>query len=592
MKAIIILLCCLFSLTSIGQDLNTALKLSNSEQYEEAEKVYQDLLTKDPANGDLYYYYGEAVIKDYLSDTFSNSLEEYANKAESLFQKGINQAPDNVLNQVGMGAVTLLRSSDTVKAIPYFQKAELAIPTKKKQYTPKHAIILAKLGAAQLYGKVIRYEKAKFYLNWAKTINEAEPLIYLTLGDLYIKQNNASDALFNYNQALNKDPKSPLPKIKIGNIYMRVPNLNAARPYFEEAKAIDSTFAPVYRSLGELYTLAGRHDLAKENYYKFLQLSGNNTPAMVRYGNSLFRSKDYESALTIIEEVLQVDQSRNYLNRLAAYCCYDKRPQELEKGLKYIEIFLENAKPENIIPRDYAYYGRFLYKLAKNDSVMLDKSFQQLRKAYALDPEDYNLLSETALDYYYAQRYAEAVDMFNLKASKGKADKGDDMLVGKSYYQMKEFGKADTVFSQIIAEQPDNMQAYLYLARTYSNMDPSSEIGLAAPKFEQLINKIGSDTVKYKQELYEAYSYMGYYNLQKKDYEPAKIWYNKLYNLDPKNKDWQTRALSSLAIISYREKDYNESIVIYQKLLALDPNNASFKQAIIDLKKVIAAQKR
>jgi tetratricopeptide (TPR) repeat protein len=592
MKPIIILLCCIFSLNSFGQDLNSALKLSSSEQYEEAEKVFEDLLAKDPANGDVYYYYGETVIKDYLSDTFSNSLDEYANKAEELFQKGIKQAPDNVLNQIGMGAVTLFRSSDTTKAIPYFSKAELVIPTKKKFYTPRFAIILVKLGAAQLYGKVNRYQKAIYYLNRAKTINEAEPLIYLTLGDLYIKQNNASDALFNYNQALNKDPKSPLPKIKIGNIYMRVPNLTAARPYFEEAKEIDSTFAPVYRSLGELYTLAGRHDLAKENYYKFIQLSGNNTPAMVRYGNSLFRSKDYEGALTIIEEVLQVDQSRNYLNRLAAYCCYDKRPQELEKGLTYIETFLENAKVDNIIPRDYAYYGRILYRLAKNDSLMQNKAFDQLRKAYNLDPSDIGLLSELALDYYYARRYKEAVDMFNLKASLEKADKGDPMLIGKSYYQLNELGKADTVFSKIITNEPDNMQAYLYLARTYSNMDPSSELGLAAPKFEQMIQKIDMDTVKYKQELYEAFSYMGYYNLQRKEYESAKMWYNRLYSLDPKNKDWQMRALSSLAVISYREKDYNESIVIYQKLLALDPNNGSFKQAIIDLKKVIAAQKR
>ncbi len=59
-------------------------------------------------------------------------------------------------------------------------------------------------------------------------------------------------------------------------------------------------------------------------------MSGNTTPAKVRYGNSLFRAKDYEGALTVIKEVLQVDHSRNYLNRLAAYCSYDKKPQDLE----------------------------------------------------------------------------------------------------------------------------------------------------------------------------------------------------------------------------------------------------------------------
>lgn len=592
MKPISVFLSCLFSLSLFGQDLNTALKFSNSDQYEEAEKVFEDLLARDPANGDLYYYYGETVLKDYLSDTFSNSIDEYANRAEQLFQKGIQMAPANVMNQVGMGAVILMKSSDTTTAIPYFTKAELTIPAKKKMYTPQHAIILTKLAAAQLFGKVHRIEKALFYLNWAKTINPNDPKIYLMYGNVYIKVNDASNALFNYNQALNKDPSSPLPKIMIGNIYMRVPNLTAARPYFEEAKEIDSTFAPVYRSLGELYTLAGRHDLAKVNYFRYLQLSGNNTPAKVRYGNSLFRSKDYEGALAVIKEVLEVDKSRNYLNRLAAYSSFDKKPQDLEGAKKYIEEFFSNADPDNIITRDYVYYGRILYKLAKNDSIMLNKAFAQLEKAYELDPSDAGLLSEIALDLYYARRYKDAIRVFEMKFEKGLQDKGDPMLLGKAYYQINDLQHADSVFSSVISNQPENVQAYLYEARTYSNMDPTSEQGLAEPKFLTLVKKAASDSVKYKQELFEAFSYLGYYNLQKKEYEPAKMWYNRLFNLDPKNREWQIRALNSLALISYREKDYVETKNIYLRIQVLDPTNADVKQAIADLNKVIAAQKK
>jgi tetratricopeptide (TPR) repeat protein len=579
-------------LSALGQDLSTALNLSNSEQYEEAEKVFEELLTKDPNNGDFYYYYGETLLKDYLSDTFSNSKEEYARKAEELFKKGMQVAPQNVLNHVGMGAVILLASSDTTKAIPYFAQAEATIPLKKKMYTPQHAIILTKLAAAQLFGRVNRFEKALFYLNWAKTINPEDPKIYLVFGEVYIKQNDASNALFNYNQALNKDPKSPLPKIRIGNIYMRVPNLTAARPYFEEAREIDSTFAPVYRSLGELYTLAGRHDLAKQNFYKYMQMSGNTVPAKVRYGNSLFRSKDYEGALTIIQEVLEVDKSRNYLNRLAAFCAYDKKPQDLDNALMYIEEFFKNASAESIIPRDYAYYGRILYKKAKNDSVMLDKAFAQMKKAYELDPGETSLLSEMATDYYYAGRYNEAIDMFNQKAAKGIQDKGDAMLVGKAYYQLNNTAKADEVFTKVIADQPANIEARAYLARTYSKMDVNNEQGLAEPKFQELIQAIGADTVKYKQYMFEAFSYMGYFHLQKKDYPPAKVWYNRMLNLDPKSKEWQTRALNSLALISYREKDFVETRDIYQKLLILDPNNGEYKQTIADLNKVIAAGKK
>jgi tetratricopeptide (TPR) repeat protein len=594
MKPITILFCCLISLNALSQDLNSALKLISSEQYEEAEKAFDELIKKDPTNGDVYYYYGEALLKDYLSDTFSNSLDEYAKKAEALFQTGIKQAPGNVLNLVGMGAVTLLRTSDTIKANPYFAQAEAAVPLnlKKKQYTPQLAIILTKLAAAQLFGRTNRIKMAINYLNRAKIINPADPNIYLTLGDVYIKQTDASNALLNYNQALNKDPKSPLPKIKIGNIYMRVPNLVAARPYFEEAQQIDSTFAPVYRSLGELWTLAGRHDLAKQYYYKFMQMSGNTTPAKIRYGNSLFRAKNYGEANAVIEEVLKVDNSRNYLNRIAAYSCYDKKPQDLVKAKTYIETFFRNAKPENIITRDYAYYGRILYKLADKDSVTLDKAFEQFRKAYAMDESDKALLAEMATDYYYSRRYKDAIQMLELKAEKGQADKGDAMMIARSYYNLKDYQNADSAYNKIVAADPKNIDAHLWLARTASQMDPESEAGLAAPKFEAMINQIGTETEKYKSALFEAYSYFGSYNLLKKDYGAAKQWYEKLFNLDPKNKDWQIKALSAIGIVNFREKKYVETRDIYQKILDLDPTNKEIKQAIQDLNKTIAATKK
>jgi tetratricopeptide (TPR) repeat protein len=579
---------------SQGQDLNTALKLINSQQYEEAEKLLDELVKKDPANGDVYYYYGDALMKDYLSDTFSNSKDEFAKKAETLFQTGIEKAPANVLNQVGMGAVTLLTTSDTSKADVYFNKADVAVPLKlkKKEFTPQLANILTNLAAAQMYGKVNRFKKAITYCERAKVINPADPNVYLTLGDIYIKMSDASNALVNYNQALQKDPTSPLPKIKIGNIYMRVPNLVAARPYFEEAQQIDSTFAPVYRSLGELWTMGGRHDLAKTYYYKYMQLSGNTTPAKTRYANSLFRSKDYAGALTVIEEVLKVDNSRNYLNRIAGYCAYEKKPADYEKGKMYMETFFKHAGNENIIPRDYAYYGRILYKMAKGDSLMLNQAFENLKKAYSMDEGDRALLAEIATDYYYAKRYPEAIETFQLKAQKGWADKTDPIMIARSYYNMKDSENALKAFGDILANDPKNVDAALYQARTASNMDPDMVTGAAAPYFEKVISIIGTDTEKYKAALQESFSYFGYFNITKKDYTAAKEWYTKMLNLDPSNKDWKVAALNGLASIAYKEKNYVEARDNYQKILELDPGNASIQQGIKDLNKVIAAQQK
>ena len=580
-------------LSAFDQELNSALKLAASEQYEIAEQAFDNLLKKEPGKGDVYYYYGETLFKDYLSDTLSNSLSVMANKAKVLFQKGIQQDPTNVMNNIGLGAVCLLLNGDTVAADKYFVQAEASIPVKQKLLTPKDARVLTQLGASQLLGKVNRFKKALNYLFKAKEIDPNNPSIYLALGDVYIRQNDMKNALAGYNKALSLDPTSPLPKIKIGSIYIRATNLNAARPYLDQARQIDSTFAPVYRELGELYTMAGQFNFAKTNFRKFIDLSGNNIPAKIQYAKALFRAKDYSNALVTLEEVLAVDKSRNYLNRLAAFCCYDKKPPELEKGRLYMEEFFKHTNPESIIPRDYLYQSRILYKVAKNDTVTLSKAFDAFNKAYAMDTNNVNLASEIALNYYYSRMYKKAIKWFNIKNKKGKIDKDDLMLIAKSYYFLKDYQNADNVFSKVVEKQPDNIPAYLWLARTDTKIDSTSELGLAKPKFESLIKAVGTDTVKYIKELQEAYSFMGSYSLfQKKDLNESKSWFIKIFKLDPKNKQWQLQSLQSQAIIAYKEKNYIDARNLYVEIKKLDPADLNADKAIKDLTKAIDAAKK
>ena len=582
------------AVSAFDQKLNAALNLVASEQYENAGVAFEELLKSEPGNADVNYYYGETVIKDYYSDTLSNSMKEMITRANDLFRKGIEKDSANKLNEVGLGAVFLILNGDTVAADKHFKKAEVSIPVKAKLLTAKDARLLTKLGYTQfLNEKITRYKKALNYLNRAKEIDPDEPLIYLTLGDLYLQKNDGKNALASYNKALSLNPKSPLPKIKIGNIYIRAGNLNAARPYLDEARDIDSTFAPVYRELGELYTMAGQFNLAKTNFRKFLDLSGNNTPAKIQYAKALFRSKDYTTALTTIEEILAVDKSRNYLNRLAGYCCYDKKPPELVKGRMYLEEFFKNADIASVIPRDYLYYSRILYKISNKDSVVLSQAFNAFEKAYEMDSSNVNLASEIASNYYYSRMYKKAIVWLNIKNQRGKAEKDDQMLIGKSYYQLKEYPNADSIFNKVIIEQPDNMQAYLYLARTASSMDPTNELGLAQPKFESLVEKAGTDSAKYAKELQEAYTYLGFYYLQKADYSVSKSWYKKLFELDPANKQWQIQSLKSQALIAYKEKNYVEARDLYTEIKKLDPADLDAAKAIQDLTKAInAAQKK
>jgi tetratricopeptide (TPR) repeat protein len=136
------------------------------------------------------------------------------------------------------------------------------------------------------------------------------------------------------------------------------------------------------------------------------------------------------------------------------------------------------------------------------------------------------------------------------------------------------------------------MQAYLYSARTASSLDPSNELGLAQPRFELLVATVGTETAKYAKELQEAYTYLGFYYLQKADYPTSKSWYKKLFELDPANKQWQIQSLKSQALVAYKEKNYVEARDIYTEVKKMDPNDLDAAKAIQDLTKAIQASQK
>lgn len=564
-----------------AQDLNTAQKLTLSERYEEADNVYESLLKSDPKNSDVYFYYGENILKNYLSDTLSATLGETTASAKELFEKGLRADSTNHLNLIGLGIITLMTTNDTIAADRYFNRVG-GFPKNKKKYNDKHITLLLKLGTAELYGKHPRYKKAIAYIERAKDAAPTNAKVVNALGDVFMRQGEPSAAIQNYNKAVFLDPKSPVYKVKIGNIYMGARNLTEARKYFEEAKEIDSTYAPLYAGLGAMYSMSGYFKVSKDNYKRFLDLSGNNIPAKIKYANALFRAKDYAEAYTVITEILKIDNSRNYLNRIAAYSAFEKKPNpDYQSALKYIETFFSKATPEKIIQRDYMYYGNTLLKL-KQDTNQIDKGLLMLKKAYDMDTTNHELFNNIINNAYVYKRFRVVADFMNEKVQSGKATPSDIFTLGKTYYQIGLYGKADSTFSKLTQIDPNNVQAYLWRANSNYSMDPDSKQGLAKPFYEQVIEKGQSDTVKYSKELLEAYSFLGSYylfNAKPVNYEGATKAFHKLITLDSNNKSSIIKGYSGLSQIASKKKDYAGARDYYKILMTLDPNNADFKKA-------------
>jgi tetratricopeptide (TPR) repeat protein len=527
----------LFSgMLSQAQDLNAAIKLTTSEQYDLAGNMFKDLISKDPNNSDLYYFYGENYLKAYFTDSASMIFDEIAKPAAELFNTGIKVDPLNPINYVGLGKIAIY-SRNLQEAKNYFNKAESLLPSRNNRKAPvtpsKHALTLMKIGEAYIFSPYPDTAIIFDYLRKSEIVDPKNPELYILFGDGYMKGNDGSNAIACYKKAQSLDPKSPKSNLRIGQLWMRTRNYNDALAYYKEAIKIDSTFAPAYRELAELYALARRYNEAIKTYNKFLSLSSTNLTAKVRYASFLFMAKEYQKSIDKISEIQKEDTSFIILNRLLAYSYFELN--QPEKAILYIQKFLAKSNPQKIIPSDWNYYGKIMAKM-KNDSVAIE----YYMKGYNMDTSNYDALSDIAISYNRMKKYTEAASFYESKIKKNKATPNDYYNLGKVYYSASNWTQADTNFAIFISMQPNYVQAYQWRARTNANIDPDAIDGKAKPYFEILVQKALPDSAKFVKEITEAYSYFAYYyfkqyllNKKDEDKKNAVLWCEKVLAIVP-----------------------------------------------------------
>ena len=628
-----------------AQDIASALSLTRSEQYDKAEAMLQQLVQKEPANSKYYFFLGENTLLDYFADTISNSLSIATKKAKDFYQKGVNANPGDPLNYVGLAKIasylddnktaTEMRAKAKSFLLPYKNIKKIVPPAKD------YAFALAKIAESYIKDGEVDTSAALPLIRQAVNIDDKNKDIFLIAGDIYILANDGSNAIKNYNLAQFADPKSPTANMKIGNIYVRGKSLQAAIPYFEEAIRLDANYAPAYRELGQLYWMAQRLDQSKINFKKYLELTEGNIPAKTRYVNSLFYAGDYDEVIKNVEEILAVDQSRAYMNRLAGYSYYEKKNADYGKALWYMDELFKKVSSDRILPKDYHYTARILMKKNQNypkmadeldnldqqlqreknrysaasaadkaklkpaldgltgkveklkgevanSSKEIDRGFREYAKVLELKPQDRGILSEMASYYSNFRRYNEAARCMAKLIDPAKDDLEGYMRVGRAFINGGNYKAADSVFNIILKKSPKYLPAHLYIARTYSKMDPDYKMGLARQKFEKVIEIAKPDSLKNDAEMMEAFGYLGYYHLSKENFSTAKDYYNRMINLDPNNKENKIKGYNGIGTTESKmagnEKTLEGKLAIlakaddaYGKIIAIDPNNVSAK---------------
>lgn len=641
-----------------AQDLNSALLLTKSEQYDKAEAMLKELSQKEPANSKYYFFLGENILLDYYSDTISNSLPLATKEAREVFQKGVNANAGDPLNYVGLARVASILGDLNQAAEMRTKARSFLLPYKniKKIVPPAkdYAFALAKIAESYIVNGEVDTASALPLIRQALKIDNKNPEIFLIAGDIYILANDGSNAIKNYNLAQYLDPKSPTANMKIGNIYVRGKSLQPAIPYFEEAITLDPNYAPAYRELGQVYWRANRLEQSKTNFKKYLELTEGNIPAKTRYVNSLFYAGDYDEVIKNVEEILAVDDSRAYMNRLAGYSYYERN--DYGKALEYMDKLFEKVQEDRILPKDHHYTARIIMRknqdlpksvdeltaletqlqksrtrynsasaaektklkpaldelTTKYNSLKttvdaaqkeLERGFAEYVKTIDMKPQDASLKNELATNYYQFKKYDDAARVWGKMIDPSKDDIASYMKVGRAYYNGSNLKAADSVFNIVVKKSPENLDAHLWIARTYSKMDPDYKMGLAKPKFEKFILVAGKDSLTNSSELMEAFSYLGWFHSEKGNYTASRGYYNRMISLDDKNKEYKIRGYNGLGSLESKlaseEKTLEGKLAIlakasdaYEKIIGIDPNNTSAKNNLRWVQEYVASVKK
>ncbi len=88
-----------------AQDLKSAIQLTKSESYDEAQEMYNALIQKEPGNSKYYFYLGENYLLNFFADTISNTLAAATKAAGEIYQKGIAANANDPLNYVGLAKI-------------------------------------------------------------------------------------------------------------------------------------------------------------------------------------------------------------------------------------------------------------------------------------------------------------------------------------------------------------------------------------------------------------------------------------------------------------------------------------------------------
>lgn len=433
----------------------------------------------------------------------------------------------------------------------------------------------------ELAGNYIRAGKltdAEVQIKRARDIDEDDPRIYITEGDMYFNQSVYELSKKSYEKALKLDENQKEARAKLATSYYWLGNreldqdlanqlFTMSLTEWDKVTKQDTMDAKAFYNKGKILFLAKKYKDAVPALFRYYELRPDGNLGRWYLGQSLYNLGLCDSAAPQLKYVSEnIDSVQFKAKLLMARCYYDNKNYS-ESKIAYASILKEDKDNPEIENADLRRYGTA--QLFTGDTVAALTIYKDLVNK---SPEtSCNLTNMVGRLMFSAKKYDEAIYFFDKRLETEACSDSTDAKIlyykGLSYLFMKETDSAIVYLNNSYEMDTTDAGPLVYLGDAYAGKEDDEnaimffekaiETSLAYPEINK--NNIRSSYGKlsglyYKQKawgkllkvakawaedqpdieygaLYTAISYQG---LQ--DIPNACKWYGKVLEINPKNK--------------------------------------------------------
>ncbi|MBN1758984.1 MAG: tetratricopeptide repeat protein [Chitinispirillaceae bacterium] len=369
----------------------------------------------------------------------------------------------------------LYEKGEKVGALSAYRKALTADPKIKGLYKNYVPLVLAS-------GK---YQEKMAALKGAIAAKEADALVYKTLGAIYTSAKKYNDAIKMFQEAIDLDKKDAALYLDYSDCLIKAGKFSDAAGNLEQALSLNPSAVKEYKLLGDLHMKQTKTDDAIEAYTKYLNKSPGdeaiakvvalyyydkkkygdaykyfslikksvNTDILVPYGISALQSKQYATAIKVLEQVRS--STGTISNRGDAYKALSDAYEKSGNHKKAAEVLTDYVRLPGVKDPDAAYQIAGVYESI--DMKQAIKMYSANTKSYPKDFRNFLKLGR----YYAKQKGREKTAIAGLERTVALVDTIPDVYLelGALYGSLNETDNMLRVYRKFIEVDPKNAAA-------------------------------------------------------------------------------------------------------------------------------------